>query len=169
MPILVSLEKVTSKNHFPNKQKQNLQNKTSKWIIFLKISFFFQSQNGAGNTNVPLGSSLGKKIIMACKIFSKKSIICLVTCFYCFGLKKPKTSPHKLCSVTLSLFWKRNQRMFFSSLGQMGRKNKRIPPYERKQMRTFKKIFSQLFFFFFTKQPEKKWGGDGEWTNRLWF
>lgn len=88
--MLVSLEKITSKNHLPDKQNQNLKNKTSKWITFLKISFFFQSQNGAGNTYMPLGSSLGKTIIMACKIFSKKGIICLVICFYCFGLKKPQ-------------------------------------------------------------------------------
>lgn len=170
MPILVSLQKIAPKNHLPSIWKQTPQTKISKWIICLKISLFPQSQKEGGNTYMPLGSPLGKKILSTCNIFSRKSIICLVIRFYCSGIKKEKKiSTQILEHYTEFILKKKSKNVFFFFISEPDGKNKQMYSILRKETHeNFQKKFSQVFFFFI-KQHGKKWGGDDKWTNRLWF
>lgn len=151
MPMSVLLEEITSINHLPNMWKQTSQTETSKWIICLKISSFPQSQSGGGNTSIPLGSPLAKQILTTCKIFSKESIICLVIPIVLVFKKKKKKKKtlHKFWSTTQGLFWKRNQRMFFSTLSQMETKNQTYSILRKETHENFQKYFCQVFFFLF--------------------
>lgn len=151
--------------------KQTPQTETSKWIIHSKISFFPQSQSGAGNTSMPLGSPLAKQILTTCKIFSKKSIIYLVICSYCSGIKKKekKKTVHKFWSTTQSLFWKRNQRMFFCccfNSGPDGKKKTNVfYPKKGNTWKLSKILLPRVFFLFFFKQHGKS---EVEMVNELW-
>lgn len=157
--------------------KQTPQTETSKWIIHSKISFFPQSQSGAGNTSMPLGSPLAKQILTTCKIFSKKSIIYLVICSYCSGIKKKKK---KNCTQILEhytefILKKKSKNVFFfvvSTRGQMERKKQMYSILRKETHESFQKYFCQGFFFcFFLNSMEKvrwKW-----WMNsglgKAWF
>ena len=152
MPMLVSLEKNTS----PTYESKIPQTETLKWIMFLKISFFFQSQNEAGNTYMPLGSLLGKKILMACKIFSKKSIICLVICFYCSDIKKKS-----LYTNSGALHWvyfeEEIKECFFHLCARWKEKTNVFHPKKENTWELSKISLAKFFFFFFlfTKQHGK--------------
>lgn len=150
--------------------KQTPQTETSKWIIHSKISFFPQSQSGAGNTSMPLGSPLAKQILTTCKIFSKKSIIYLVICSYCSGIKKKKK---KNCTQILEhytefILKKKSKNVFFCCFnsGPDGKKKTNVfYPKKGNTWKLSKILLPRVFFLFFFKQHGKS---EVEMVNELW-